>query len=178
MNKRRWCGAQLHSAVISIKHPTLRDLVGGQTAKLGNFDSCFSWAAEGSASAQIQKECCHPSRFARWHYRGLVPVTHKFSHITAIINTFNTWCGVCRKRLCNYCQLGLLRTMWWVSSRRRLCSALKQRDAVGTSDLAQVNNTWFVKFNVDDGAQDVVLWLRSQTFKVSCWDGCEESLIV
>ena len=59
-----------------------------------------------------------------------------------------------------------------------LCSALKQRDAVGTSDLAQVNNTWFVKFNVDDGAQDVVLWLRSQTFKVSCWDGCEESLTV
>lgn len=115
MNKKRWCGAQLHSAVISIKHPTLRDLVGGQTAKLGNFDSCFSWAAEGSASAQIQKECCHPSRFARWHYRGLVPVTHRFSHITAITNT---WCGVCRKRLCNYCQLGLLRTMWWVSSRR------------------------------------------------------------
>ena len=30
----------------------------------------------------------------------------------------------------------------------------------------QVNNTWFVKFNVDDGAQDVVLWLRSQSFKV------------
>jgi len=29
----------------------------------------------------------------------------------------------------------------------------------------EVNNTWFVKFNVDDGAQDVVLWLRSQTFK-------------
>jgi hypothetical protein len=49
------------------------------------------------------------------------------------------------------------------------CDALlKQRDAVGTGDLAQVNNTWFVKFNVDDGAQDVVLWLRSQTFKVSC----------
>ena len=29
-----------------------------------------------------------------------------------------------------------------------------------------MNNTWFVKFNVDDGAQDVVLWLRSQSFKV------------
>jgi len=29
----------------------------------------------------------------------------------------------------------------------------------------EVNNTWFVKFNVDDGAQDVVLWLRSQSFK-------------
>ncbi|CAJ1372036.1 unnamed protein product [Effrenium voratum] len=29
----------------------------------------------------------------------------------------------------------------------------------------EVNNTWFLKFNVDDGAQDVVLWLRSQSFK-------------
>ncbi|CAE7440985.1 LARP4B [Symbiodinium natans] len=29
----------------------------------------------------------------------------------------------------------------------------------------EVNNTWFVKFNVDDGAQDVVLWLRDQSFK-------------
>eukprot|EP00930_Biecheleria_cincta_P039512 TRINITY_DN2715_c0_g1_i1.p1 TRINITY_DN2715_c0_g1~~TRINITY_DN2715_c0_g1_i1.p1 ORF type:complete len:391 (-),score=83.83 TRINITY_DN2715_c0_g1_i1:78-1250(-) len=30
---------------------------------------------------------------------------------------------------------------------------------------AEVNNTWFVKYNVDDGTQDVVLWLRSQLFK-------------
>lgn len=30
---------------------------------------------------------------------------------------------------------------------------------------AEVNNTWFVKYNVDDGTQDVVLWLRSQHFK-------------
>eukprot|EP00443_Scrippsiella_acuminata_P030786 CAMPEP_0115256602 /NCGR_PEP_ID=MMETSP0270-20121206/46335_1 /TAXON_ID=71861 /ORGANISM="Scrippsiella trochoidea, Strain CCMP3099" /LENGTH=401 /DNA_ID=CAMNT_0002672269 /DNA_START=26 /DNA_END=1228 /DNA_ORIENTATION=- len=29
----------------------------------------------------------------------------------------------------------------------------------------EVNNTWFVKFNLDDGTQDVVLWLRSQLFK-------------
>ena len=29
----------------------------------------------------------------------------------------------------------------------------------------QVNNTWFVKFIVDDGIQDIVLWLKSQTFK-------------
>lgn len=29
----------------------------------------------------------------------------------------------------------------------------------------EVNNTWFVKFNLDDGTQDVVLWLRSQKLK-------------
>jgi len=29
---------------------------------------------------------------------------------------------------------------------------------------AEVNNTWFVKFNLDEGTQDVVLWLRSQQF--------------
>mmetsp|Transcript_10463 Transcript_10463/g.18883 ORF Transcript_10463/g.18883 Transcript_10463/m.18883 type:complete len:290 (-) Transcript_10463:69-938(-) len=30
----------------------------------------------------------------------------------------------------------------------------------------EVNNTWFVKFDLDSsGTQDVVLWLRSQTFK-------------
>jgi len=29
----------------------------------------------------------------------------------------------------------------------------------------EVNNTWFVKYDVDDGTQDVVLWLRSQSFK-------------
>lgn len=29
----------------------------------------------------------------------------------------------------------------------------------------EVNNTWFVKFNLDDGTQDVVLWLRSQRLK-------------
>lgn len=30
---------------------------------------------------------------------------------------------------------------------------------------AEVNNTWFVKFNLDEGTQEVVLWLRSQKFK-------------
>jgi len=30
---------------------------------------------------------------------------------------------------------------------------------------ADVNNTWFVKYNVDEGTQEVVLWLRSQLFK-------------
>jgi len=30
---------------------------------------------------------------------------------------------------------------------------------------AEVNNTWFVKFNLDEGTQDVVLWLRSQQCK-------------
>mmetsp|Transcript_145501 Transcript_145501/g.464992 ORF Transcript_145501/g.464992 Transcript_145501/m.464992 type:complete len:531 (-) Transcript_145501:102-1694(-) len=30
---------------------------------------------------------------------------------------------------------------------------------------AEVNNTWFLKFKLDDGTQDVVLWLRSQLFK-------------
>merc|ERR1719183_1464753 len=29
----------------------------------------------------------------------------------------------------------------------------------------EVNNTWFVKFNLDEGTQDVVLWLRSQQFQ-------------
>lgn len=29
----------------------------------------------------------------------------------------------------------------------------------------EVNNTWFVKFNLDEGTQDVVLWLRSQKLK-------------
>merc|ERR1719183_832133 len=29
----------------------------------------------------------------------------------------------------------------------------------------EVNNTWFVKFDLDDQTQDVVLWLRSQKFK-------------
>lgn len=29
----------------------------------------------------------------------------------------------------------------------------------------EVNNTWFVKFDLDEGTQDVVLWLRSQKFK-------------
>jgi len=29
----------------------------------------------------------------------------------------------------------------------------------------EVNNTWFVKFDVDEGIQDIVLWLRSQKFK-------------
>merc|ERR1719387_1687265 len=28
-----------------------------------------------------------------------------------------------------------------------------------------VNNTWFVKFNLDEGTQDAVLWLRLQQFK-------------
>lgn len=32
----------------------------------------------------------------------------------------------------------------------------------------EVNNTWFVKFSLDDGIQDVVLWLRSQTFQGHC----------
>lgn len=30
---------------------------------------------------------------------------------------------------------------------------------------AEVNNTWFLKYNGDDGTQEVVLWLRSQLFK-------------
>merc|ERR1719345_267340 len=30
---------------------------------------------------------------------------------------------------------------------------------------AEVNNAWFVKFDLDEGTQDVVLWLRSQKFK-------------
>jgi len=30
---------------------------------------------------------------------------------------------------------------------------------------AEVNNAWFVKFDLDDGTQEVVLWLRSQQFK-------------
>merc|ERR1719498_45349 len=30
---------------------------------------------------------------------------------------------------------------------------------------AEVNNTWFVKFNLDEGTQEVVIWLRSQKFK-------------
>jgi len=34
-----------------------------------------------------------------------------------------------------------------------------------SSIKAEVNNTWFVKFDLDDGTQDVVLWLRSQKFK-------------
>lgn len=29
----------------------------------------------------------------------------------------------------------------------------------------EVNNTWFVKFKLDEGTQDVVLWLRSQKFR-------------
>lgn len=29
----------------------------------------------------------------------------------------------------------------------------------------EVNNTWFVKFDLDEGTQDVVLWLRSQQLK-------------
>lgn len=29
----------------------------------------------------------------------------------------------------------------------------------------EVNNNWFVKFDLDEGTQEVVLWLRSQTFK-------------
>jgi len=33
------------------------------------------------------------------------------------------------------------------------------------SAMPEVNNTWFVKYDVDDGTQDVVLWLRSQNFK-------------
>jgi len=30
---------------------------------------------------------------------------------------------------------------------------------------AEVNNAWFVKFDLDEGTQEVVLWLRSQQFK-------------
>lgn len=30
---------------------------------------------------------------------------------------------------------------------------------------AEINNTWFVKLDLDEGTQDVVLWLRSQTLK-------------
>lgn len=30
---------------------------------------------------------------------------------------------------------------------------------------AEVNNTWFVKFKLDEGTQDVVLWLRSQQYQ-------------
>merc|ERR1719230_1695784 len=29
----------------------------------------------------------------------------------------------------------------------------------------EVNNTWFVKFKLDEGTQDVVLWLRGQKFQ-------------
>lgn len=77
-----------------------------------------------------------------------------------------------RKRLCNSCLPDLLQRMWWISSPRSGPSKIHVRNYLRGGEVKfltryqQVNNTWFVKFNVDDGAQDVVLWLRSQSFKV------------
>jgi len=47
---------------------------------------------------------------------------------------------------------------------RELLSRAPHADRIA-SVKPEVNNTWFVKFNLDDGTQDVVLWLRSQLFK-------------
>ena len=73
---------------------------------------------------------------------------------------------VWRKRSCSFWHPGRMPKTLLVSSPRPATCVVRLRSCHKLGRCWQVNNTWFVKFNVDDGAQDVVLWLRSQSFKV------------